>query len=144
MEGSVRRFGRKLRITLQLINVSDGYHLWSERYDRKVKDVFAIQDEIAGTVANKLKSQLTSPQLPGRTCRTRSLEAYDAYLRGRYDLNKFTDESVKRAIVHFEEAIANDSDYALAYAGLAESYLMIYGHAVLPGKDVVPKAIAAA
>ncbi len=144
VEGSVRRSGRKLRITVQLINVSDGYHLWSDRYDRKVKDVFAIQDEIAGTVANKLKSQLTSPQLPGRTCGIRSLEAYDAYLRGRYDLNKFTAESLKRAIVHFEEAIANDSDYALAYAGLAESYAMIYGHAVLPGKDVVPKAIAVA
>ena len=144
VEGSVRKFGRRLRITVQLINVSDGYHLWSERYDRKVKDVFAIQDEIAGTVADKLKSQLTSPQLPGRICRC-SLEAYDAYLRGRYDLNKFTDESLKRAIVHFEEAIANDSDYALAYAGLAESYAMIYGgHAVLPGRDVGPKAKAAA
>ena len=118
LEGSVRRAGSRLRITAQLIDAKDGHHVWSERYDREVADVFAIQDEIAEAIAGRLRVTLAAPQ--GRVePPTRDPEAYDLYLKGRHFFNQ---RAAPQAIAHFEEAIARDPDFASAYTGLSDSY----------------------
>jgi serine/threonine-protein kinase len=120
LEGSVRQAGRRLRVTAQLIDVSNGYHLWSERYDRQMEDVFAVQDEISRAIAGALKVRL----LPGQeaslvTPGTRDVEAYNRYLKGRYFFNQ---RASQKAIAEFEAAIARDALFAAAYTGLADSY----------------------
>jgi serine/threonine protein kinase len=118
LEGSVRRAGSRLRITAQLIDAKGGHHVWSERYDREVADVFAIQDEIAEAIAGRLRVTLAAPQ--GRVePPTRDPEAYDLYLKGRHFFNQ---RAAPQAIAHFEEAIARDPDFASAYTGLSDSY----------------------
>ena len=124
LEGSVRQAGRRMRITAQLIDVSSGYHVWSERYDREIEDVFAVQDEISRAIAGALKVRLlpaqeTSLVTPG----TRDVEAYNRYLKGRYYFNQ---RASQKAIAEFEAAIARDPGFAAPYTGLAESYC-IYG-----------------
>ena len=125
LEGTVRRFGDRLRITAQLINVLDGRLLWSERYDRGAEDLFQIQDEIAETIVGTLRTtlfrDLGQPE-PRRY--TPSLEAWNLYLKGRYYWNIRTYEGVQEAIRHFEAAIAEDANFALAYTGLADSYAL--------------------
>ncbi|MCH7747570.1 MAG: protein kinase [Acidobacteria bacterium] len=126
LEGSVRKAGNRLRVTAQLINVSDGYHLWSERYDREMGDVFAVQDEIARSVVGQLRVKLlgvSGASLVKRT--TDDLEAYHFYLKGRYHLNQRTEDALNRGIQFFEEAIARDPNYAGAYAGLADGYTLL-------------------
>ena len=120
LEGSVRQAGQRLRITAQLIDVSNGYHLWSERFDREMQDVFAVQDEIALAIAAALKVRLLPAQEsslvePG----TRDIEAYNRYLKGRYFFNQ---RASKKAVAEFEAAIAADPRFALAYTGLADAY----------------------
>ncbi|HVT38268.1 MAG TPA: hypothetical protein VHE78_04465, partial [Gemmatimonadaceae bacterium] len=124
LEGSVRKAGSRLRITAQLINVADGYHLWSERYDRELTDVFAIQDEIANAIALKLKvaagahtSQLVKPA-------TDNLNAYDLYLKGRA-LELQRGPALVKAVECFEQAVALDAGYAAAHAELAKSLLLL-------------------
>jgi len=120
LEGSVRRSGDQIRITTQLINAKDGYHLWSETYDRKIADVFAVQDEIASAVVRALKLKLL--QEPGsKDGRTASVEAHDLYLRGLFLWNQRTPDSLLRAAELFREAIGADPRYALAYVGLADA-----------------------
>jgi len=127
LEGSVRKAGQRLRVTAQLIDVSTGYHLWSERYDREMKDVFEVQDEISRAIASALKLHLLPAQereslvTPG----TRDVEAYNRFLKGRYFFNQCAS---KKAIVEFEAAIARDPSFADAYTGLADSYCT-YGFA---------------
>ena len=126
VEGSVRKAGSRLRINAQLINTGDGYHLWSERYDRDMDDVFAVQDEIAQSVVEKLKVELLGEQdAPVIKRSTDNVEAYNLYLKGRYYLNKRTEDTLNKGISLFEEAIAQDPGYAGAYAGLADGLTLL-------------------
>jgi serine/threonine-protein kinase len=141
LEGSVRKVGGRVRITAQLINVRDGYHLWSERFDRDLADVFAIQDEISLAIVERLKVKLLGDEKEKMLKRyTSNLEAYDLYLKGRYHWNRRTPESLKKAVANFEQVIQKDPEYALAYAGLADSYSMLQQVGVIPTKEAFPKA----
>ena len=125
LEGSVRRAGNELRITAQLINIADGYHLWSETYDRELQDIFALQDEISLQIINKLKIELLG-EVRARVVKryTDNTEAYDSYMRGMWLCNnKATEEEWRKAILHFERAIEIDPNFSLAYVGLAIVHL---------------------
>jgi serine/threonine-protein kinase len=126
LEGTVRRAGQQLRITAQLTSTEDGSLVWSQRYDRPVADVFAIQDELARTIVNTLRAtsfaDLATPQAARR--HTKNLNAYRLYLKGRYEWNRRTQEGVAAGIRYFERAIAEDPSYALAYTGLADCYAL--------------------
>ena len=123
LEGSVRKSGSRLRITAQLVNAADGYHLWSERYDREMKDIFDVQDEITLAVVEALKVKLLGREHATVLAHhTRNPEALELYLRGLSYFSKFTPEFFQKAIESFKQAIALDPEYASAYAGLAESY----------------------
>ena len=120
LEGSVRKAGNRLRVTAQLINVSDGYHLWSERYDRDMDDVFAVQDEIARSVVEKLKVKLFGEQdAPLVTRPTDHLEAYTLVLKGRYYFAKMSGTALEKGLECFTQALAVDPAYAQAHAGIA-------------------------
>ncbi len=123
LEGSVRKSGNQLRISAQLIDVNNGYHLWSQNYDRELKDVFTIQDEISSAIMAALKTKLLpeTENLIGKK-QTKSTEAYELYLKGRFYWNKRTVDALKKANDYFNQAIGKEPDYALAYAGLALSY----------------------
>ncbi len=141
LEGSVRKAGERVRVTAQLVDAEDGYQLWSKRFDRDLSDVFAIQDEIAATIMSEF--QLGSAAAPGRRV-SFDVSAHDAYLRGMHSRNKWTDDSMRRAIIDFREAIAQDPGFAPAYAALAEAHLWLYsGLGVLPAHETVPHARAA-
>lgn len=141
MEGSVRKVSGRVRITAQLINVGDGYHLWSERFDRDLADVFAIQDEISMAIVDKLKVKLLGKEKEKMLKRyTQNLEAYELYLKGRYHWNRRTPEALRKAMVIFEQVIQKDPNYALTYAGLADCYSMLAQVYVLPPKEAFPKA----
>ena len=145
LEGSVRKSGNLLRIMAQLVSVSDGYHLWSERYDRELKDIFEVQDEIARAIANRLKVTLgANRQEPLVRVGTKNLEAYQYYLKGRFHWNKRTPDGMRKAIEYFQQAIAKDPVYALAYTGLADAYNMASFLNAFPPREVMPKAKAAA
>ncbi len=129
LEGSVRRMGNQLRVTAQLINVEDGYHLWSERYDREMEDVFAIQDEIAENVASALEVVLSEDERRAiQKIPTEDVRAYDHYLRGRQLFYEFRKKSLESACAMFNRAINVDPNYALAHAGVADcsSFLYMY------------------
>ena len=141
LEGSVRKAGNRLRITAQLVDTTGGHHLWSERYDRQVGDVFAIQDEISSVVVDKLRPKLLGQEKERLAKRqTADFEVHNIYLKGRYFVNKGTEAGTKKAIEYFEEAIERDPDYALAYSGLAQSYCMLPTLSSLPPKQAFPKA----
>ena len=145
LEGSVQKSGNQLRVTAQLINVADGYLLWSEKYDRPMTNIFAIQDDIARTIVAKLKLTLAgSAGLPRAKRGTENVEAYALYLKGRFHADKRTEPDLRQAITHFEAALNRQPDYALAYAGLSQAYggLRYYAY-VLPG-SVTPQCRAAA
>jgi TolB-like protein/Tfp pilus assembly protein PilF len=127
VEGSVRKAGNRLRITTQLINVTDGYHLWSERYDRELEDVFAIQDEIAKNIVQALEIKLSKREkLVLEKVKTQDVQAYDFYIRGRAYDNQRHHSSTRYAIDMFSKAIQRDENYSLAYAGIADSYSQLY------------------
>ncbi|UCD23034.1 MAG: protein kinase [Gemmatimonadota bacterium] len=127
LEGSVRRAGDRLRVTAQLISAEDGYHLWSEQYDREMKDVFAIQDEIAENVAAALRVVLSEEDKKAiQAAQPKDVEAYDYYLRGRKYFYQFREKSMQAAIQLFVRAIEVDPEYALAYAGIADSCSFLY------------------
>jgi serine/threonine protein kinase/tetratricopeptide (TPR) repeat protein len=141
LEGSVRRSGENLRITVQLTSTDDGRLMWSERYDRRLIDVFAIQDEIARTIVTTLRSTSFADIAPTPTNRhTENVLAYGLYLRGRYAWNKRTSEGVFEGIKYFEEAIALDPTYALAYTGLADSYSLHIDYRNVPVHEGHQKA----
>lgn len=122
LEGSVRKAGNRLRITAQLINVADGYHLWSERYDRELDDVFAIQDEIAESIVQALRVKLgPREELDKSKGPTRNIEAYELYLRGRIFFHQSGRKGLQFASELFSRAIEKDPGYALAYTGLSDS-----------------------
>ena len=145
LEGSVRRADTKLRVTAQLINAADGFHLWSATYEREMKDVFAIQDEIARAIVSALKVKLTDePSLALVEPRTANVEAYALYLKARYFWRRKSASGLKKGIEYFQQAIAVDPGYSLAYAGLADSHIALGYYGYLPPKDVFPPAKAAA
>jgi eukaryotic-like serine/threonine-protein kinase len=139
--GRVTQRGDTLSIQVDLVNAKDGSQLWGEQYSRRLADVLAIQQEIAREVSNKLRLRLTGEQKQQQTERdTDNTEAYQLYLKGRYHWNKRTEEGTRKAIEYFQQAIEKDPTYALAYVGLAESYVI----ADLPAEERYPKAEVAA
>jgi TolB-like protein/Tfp pilus assembly protein PilF/predicted Ser/Thr protein kinase len=139
LEGSVRKAADRVRVTAQLVNAEDGYQLWSRRFDCDLSDVFAIQDEIAATIVSEFQMGLAGHS-PGKRA-SFDVTAHDAYLKGMYARNKWTDDSMRRAIVDFREAITQDSGFAPAYVALAEAHLWLYsGLGVLPANETVPQA----
>ncbi len=145
LEGSVRRAGNQLRITAQLISVADGFHLWSDTFDRKAEDVFAIQTEVAQRVQEVLKVKLLAGSSANATLAgTDDLEAYDLYLRGRHFWNQRTSADIERAVGLFQQATEKDPKFATAYAGLAASYALLPQHAGVRTREAIPKARAAA
>ena len=145
VEGSVRKAGERLRITVQLIDPGDGCYLWSEIYDRELKDVFTIQEEISQAIVARLKIQIAGD--PGRHLvrrNTESFEAYTLYLKGRHAWNQRSEQSLKNGIGYFEQAIVHDPRYAPAYSGLADSYSLLGNSGAVPARDVKAKAMGAA
>ena len=138
LEGSVRRSGNRIRVTAQLINASDGSHLWSERYDRELSDIFAVQDEISAAIAKALRVKLSRETAPQRY--TPKIEAYEAYLKGRHQQAKTTPESLELARRYYEQAIELDSAFGMAHIGLA-FYWMTLTHF---GQHSVEEGVSAA
>lgn len=142
LEGSVRKQANRLRITAQLINVEDGFHLWSEKYDRNMDDIFAIQDEIALAITENLKVILLEKEKAIITkSHTENTEAYEFYLRGRFYLNK---RFLLQSLEQFKKAVEIDPDFAKPYGGLADAYVLLGFYNFLPAKEVMPKAKEAA
>jgi TolB-like protein len=140
LEGSVRRQGNTLRITTQLINVEDGFHLWSERYDREMNDIFAIQDEIAFAITEKLKITLLDKEKAIINKNpTDNHEAYDLYLKGRFHFNK-RGAGLMKALKFFELALEKDPELVLAYSGMADAYCILALYCVIPPHNAMPKA----
>ncbi len=129
LEGSVRRAGDRVRITAQLINATNGFHLWAERYDRTLADVFAVQEEIAKSIADALRVALTPAESESLVQnRPDNVRAYDLYLRGRQHYGSYTTDAIREALELFQQAIAIDPDYALAWAGVADCYGQMLQH----------------
>jgi adenylate cyclase len=141
LEGSIRKSGDQLRVTAQLINIADGFLLWSETYDREFKDVFKTWDEIALTIADKLEFTLLAEERAKVTKRyTEKLEPYNLYLKGRWHWNKWTEPEIRKSIEYFQQAIAVDPGYALAYAGLAQAYETLSHYSIVRPEEIYPKA----
>ncbi len=143
LEGSVRKSGNRIRVTAQLINVADGYQLWSQRYDREMTDVFAIQDEICLAIVEKLRVQLMVDR-PLVKHYTENVEAYNLYLKGNYYLSKYTPEGISKGKEYFEQAIALDPSYVLAWYGLAWFYYVMGFLGYMPPKPAMAQSSQAA
>jgi TolB-like protein/Tfp pilus assembly protein PilF len=158
LEGSVRKAGNRVRISVQLVNVATSSQLWSESYDRTVEDIFAVQDDIARSVVAELRSTLLAVETDAQAkagvktlrspapgpARPVDPEVYDLYLRGRHQLNRRGHESLHRAVEFFAAAIARDPTYVLAELGLAEAHGLIGFHEFQPPREAFPRARAAA
>ena len=147
LEGSVRHAGDRLRVTAQLIDVSTGYHLWSDQFDKTLADIFEIQEDIARAIATTLEIKLGIATEAVFTKRgTENVDALRAFMLGRYCWNRRTADGLSRSSGHFNEAIEHDPLYADAYAGLADSFALqgIAEYGLAPPKDMMPKAKAAA
>ncbi len=141
LEGSVRKVGDRARITVQLIDSNTSEHLWSESYDREIKDAFAIQTDISKTVAQALKVQLLDKEKAVIDRRKEvNAEAYTLYLKGRYYWNERTKESVETAVKYFDESVKLDPDFALSYSGLADSYTVLGNYAWISPARAAPFA----
>ncbi|HSB08878.1 MAG TPA: tetratricopeptide repeat protein [Blastocatellia bacterium] len=145
LEGSIRRDGQTVRITVQLVRVEDGSPLWAEKFDDKFTSIFKIEDSMSQRVAESLLPKLTGEEKAVLAKRyTDNAEAYNEYLMGRLFWNKRTVDGMKKAIEHFDNAVALDRNYALAYAGLADCHLLLYSYSDLADKEEIPRAKAAA
>jgi serine/threonine-protein kinase len=145
LDGTVRRSGDRLRVSAQLTNVSEGYPLWAEQFDREMEDVFAIQDEIAGAIVATLKGRLAAERRERIVKRyTENVEAYELYLKGRYVEKTRRPAGFAKGIEYFEQAIAKDPHYALAHAGLADSHTLLAWYRFLAPHEAFPKANIAA
>jgi TolB-like protein len=144
-EGRVLQRGDDLEISAELVDVRDNSHVWGQRYNRKLADVFALQDDVAKEMTTALRMRLTGED-EKRMAKsyTANPEAYQDYLKGRYWFNKRTPASLNKSIEYFEQAIQKDPAYALAYSGLADSYSGLVANGVVPPKDAYPKAREAA
>jgi TolB-like protein/Flp pilus assembly protein TadD len=147
LEGTVQKATDQVRVNVQLINAENDSHVWSDKYDRKLTDIFAVESEIATKIAAALQAKLTGAEQRALASRpTENPEAHQFYLKGRYYWNRRGEEGLKKATEYFEHAIKADPDYALAYAGLADSYALLgfHGYGALPPAEAVPRAKAAA
>lgn len=145
VEGSAVRAGDRIRITAQLIETQTDRHLWAKSYERNAQDVLALQDEVARDIAEEIRIKLT-PQEKMRLANARPVnpEAHEAYLKGRYYLNKRTEEGFRKAIEYFSEATQKDPNYALGHSGLADSYILIGEYSLLSAKEAFTNAREAA
>ncbi len=145
LEGSVRQAGRRLRTAVQLVNVADGYQLWSETFDREMEDVFAIQDEISRGIVSALKLRLLGASSGSLVkSATDDFEAYTLYLKGRLLWNRRSDDALRHGLAYFEQALERDPNYPLAHIGLADSYVLLGFYTALPPAEAFPRAKAAA
>jgi serine/threonine-protein kinase len=141
LEGSVRKAGSRLRVSAQLVNVDDGFQLWSERYDRQLEDVFAIQDEISMAIVTALKGRLVGEEKVALAKRqTDDVEAYQMYMRGRHHWYRWTAESLAKAKDYWQQALVVDPRYALPHVGLADVELGAGGAGLIPYSEMLPKA----
>lgn len=145
LEGSVQKVNDEVRINVQLIKAANEAHLWAEVYDRKLTDVFAVESEIAKTIADTLQAKLSGSEQHAIAARpTENAEAHQLYLKGRFFWNKRTGDDLKKSIDYFQQAIAIDPNYARGYAGVADAYVLLPGYTAGAPRDCYPKAIAAA
>jgi TolB-like protein/Flp pilus assembly protein TadD len=144
VEGSVRRAGTQLRLTVHLTDVDDGYHLWSERYDRELTEVFDVQDEMVGSIVAAIAPALAGGAGPAARRATANLQAYDLYLKGRHLWNQRSPSVMSAAIACFEGAIALDPEFAAAFAGLADCYSILRVYGWMPRAQAQPRALDAA
>jgi len=143
LEGSVRRAGSRLRVTAQLTNTGDGYHIWSDRYDREMADVFEIQDQIVASIVGALAPALLGEARGAVRRGTENLQAYELYLKGRHFWNQRSPMVMETAIRCFEDAILLDPEYAIAYAGLADCYSILRVYGWTPPEHAQPRALEA-
>src|SRR5438477_6924676 len=144
LEGSVQKASDQVRVNVQLVNALNDAHLWAETYDRRLIDIFSVESEIAKAIVESLQAKLTrSEQSSIAKAPTANPEAYELYLKGRFFWNKRSGVDLRKAIDYFERAIAKDSNYALAYVGLADSYLLLSQYASASPRESLPPAKAA-
>ena len=145
LTGRIMQSGGSLRIGTELVDVATGSQLWGAQYDRKPGDIFVVQDEISSEISEKLRLRLTRAEKKQLTKRhTENVEAYRLLLKGRHHWSRWTEEGFYKAIEHFQQAVDSDPNYALAYAGLADCYVLLGWNSYLPPKQAFPKANAAA
>jgi TolB-like protein/DNA-binding winged helix-turn-helix (wHTH) protein len=147
LEGSLRRESDRVRVTAQLVQMKDQTHIWSRQYDRELKSLLTLQGEIAQETADEIQQALGTARklrVTDRKASPTSYQAYDFYLKGRYFWNKRTKEGFQQAAVYFQQSIANDPNYARAYAGLADTYALMSSWSLVPQNEAIPKAHAAA
>jgi serine/threonine-protein kinase len=143
LAGSVRKAGNRIRIAAELIDVGNGYHLWSETYDRQLEDVFAVQDEISRAIVHALKVRLVGEPAPLVVPVTENLEAYTLYLKGRFFFNKFTENDLRHSLEYYAQALEMDPRYAKAHAGISDTWMNLADD-WLPPREAYPKSKAAA
>ncbi|MGH9793670.1 MAG: TPR end-of-group domain-containing protein [Candidatus Acidiferrales bacterium] len=144
VEGSVRRGAGRVRVSAQLFHTSDQTLLWADSYERDMGDILGLQKEVAHAIANEIVSKLTTEEQTSLQSRQVNPEAYELYLKGRYFWNKRTDEGLKKAVEYFQQAIEEDPQYALAYAGLADTYILLGYYSTLSPHEAYPQAEIAA
>jgi serine/threonine-protein kinase len=145
LEGSVQRTGDRVHVNVELIKAASDAHLWAEAYDRKLTDIFAVESEIAKTIADTLQAKLTGSEQNAIAAQpTQNTEAHQLYLKGRYFWNRRTGENLKKALAYFEQAAEKDPKYALAYTGMADTCFLIPVYAAGTPQEYLPRARAAA
>jgi serine/threonine-protein kinase len=145
LDGQIQKAGEKVRVTVRLLRIADGAPLWSSQFDEKMTDIFAVQDSISERVTSALALTLTNEEKSGIAKRyTTNTEAYELYLKGRYQLNRLTDDGFFKGRAFFQQAIDKDPGYAMAYAGLADAYDRLGGFDALAPKEAFPQAREAA
>ena len=141
LEGSVQKSGDAVRVNVQLIKAANDSQVWAETFDRKLTDIFSVESDVAKAIADQLRAHITRQEEQVIAAKpTKNIEAYDAYLRGRYFWNKRTSDGIKHAIEHFQQSIERDPDFALGYAGLADSYIALTFYNFAAPHETMPKA----
>jgi len=141
LEGSVQKNGDAVRVNVQLIKAANDSQVWAETFDRKLTDIFSVESDVAKAIADQLRAHITRQEEQVIAAKpTKNIEAYDAYLRGRYFWNKRTSDGIKHAIEHFQQSIERDPDFALGHAGLADSYIALTFYNFAAPHETMPKA----
>ena len=141
LEGSVQKSGDAVRVNVQLIKAANDSQVWAETFDRKLTDIFSVESDVAKAIADQLRAHITRREEQVIAAKpTKNIEAYDAYLRGRYFWNKRTSDGIKHAIEHFQQSIEHDPDFALGHAGLADSYIALTFYNFAAPHETMPKA----